>query len=125
MAKRERHRLALRGAATSGEAGFFLGTDSAPHPASEKESARGCAGIFSAPAAVGLYAQVFEEEGALEHLEAFASLNGPRFYGLPANQDTITLERRPWPVPERVAAGSDELIPFAAGEDVAWRIIGD
>ena len=125
VAKRERHRLALRHAATSGEAGFFLGTDSAPHPVSEKESACGCAGIFSAPAAIGLYAQVFEEEGALEHLEAFASLNGPRFYGLPANQDTITLERRPWPVPERVAAGSDELIPFAAGEDVAWRIIGD
>ena len=125
VAKRERHRLALRQAATSGEACFFLGTDSAPHPASEKESACGCAGIFSAPAAIGLYAQVFEEEGALEHLEAFASLNGPRFYGLPANQDTITLERRPGPVPERVAAGSDELIPFAAGEDVAWRIAGD
>ena len=126
VAKRERHRQALRQAATSGEAGFFLGTDSAPHPASEKESACGCAGIFSAPAAIGLYAQVFEEEGALQHLEAFASLNGPRFYGLSANQDTITLERRPWTVPERVTTdGSGELIPFAAGEDVAWRIIED
>ncbi|MDP6574406.1 MAG: dihydroorotase [Rhodospirillales bacterium] len=123
VAKRERHRLALRQAATSGEACFFLGTDSAPHPASDKESACGCAGIFSAPAAIGLYAQVFEEEGAIEHLEAFASLNGPRFYGLPANEDTITLERRPWPVPERLAAGPDEIIPFAAGEDVAWRVV--
>jgi len=123
VAKRERHRLALRQAATSGEACFFLGTDSAPHPASEKESACGCAGIFSAPAVIGLYAQVFEEEGALEHLEAFASLNGPRFYGLPANEDTITLERRPWPVPERLAAGPEEIIPFAAGENVAWRVV--
>ena len=125
VAKREHHRLALRQAATSGEACFFLGTDSAPHPATEKESARGCAGIFSAPAAIGLYAQVFEEEGALEHMEAFASLNGPRFYGLPANQDTITLERRAWTVPERLDTASGEVVPFAAGDDVAWRMAGD
>jgi len=125
VAKRERHRLALRGAATSGESGFFLGTDSAPHLASEKESACGCAGIFSAPAAIGLYAQVFEEEGALGCLEAFASLNGPRFYGLPANEDTLTLERRPARVPERISTDAGELIPFAAGAEVAWRIIGN
>ena len=91
IAKREEHRLALRQAATSGSAQFFLGTDTAPHTADTKECACGCAGIFNAPVAMQVYAQVFAEEGALDRLEAFASLNGPRFYGLPANEERITL----------------------------------
>src|SRR5215831_8156938 len=96
VAKRERHRLALRRAAASGDRRFFLGTDSAPHPARDKEAACGCAGIFAAPAALESYAAVFDAEGALDKLEAFASLNGPAFYGLPANTETVTLVREPW-----------------------------
>ncbi len=127
VAKRERHRLAVRRAATSGHPRFFLGTDSAPHPARAKESACGCAGIFNAPAALEIYATVFEDEGALDRLEAFASVNGARFYGLPVNEATVTLARRPWTVPERIGLeGEGEegfLTPFYAGEALSWRLV--
>src|SRR4051812_40253156 len=102
IAKREEHRLALRRAATSGNPAFFLGTDTAPHTADTKECACGCAGVFNAPVAMQVYAQVFMEENALDKLEAFASLNGPRFYGLPANEERITLQARPLDAPEQV-----------------------
>src|SRR5438874_153432 len=105
IAKRERHRQALRRAATSGNSAFFLGTDSAPHAVPTKETACGCAGIFSAPAALELYAEVFEEEAALDHIEAFAALNGPAFYRLPVNETRVTLRREKWTVPERVGEG--------------------
>ncbi|MFN7900935.1 MAG: dihydroorotase [Synechococcaceae cyanobacterium] len=126
VAKRELHRLALRAAATSGNPKFFLGTDSAPHPRHAKESACGCAGIYNAPFALESYAQVFEEEGALERLEGFASLHGPAFYGLPVNTTRITLVRQPQEVPLRLhgndAAGSAvDLVPVHAGERLAWR----
>jgi dihydroorotase len=123
IAKREKHRLALRRAATSGNAAFFLGTDSAPHAVPTKETACGCAGIFTAPAALELYAEVFEEEGALDHFEAFASLNGPAFYRLPVNQRRVTLRREAWTVPERVGAGDGAVIPFRAGESLRWRLV--
>ena len=127
VAKRELHRLALRAACTSGNPKFFLGTDSAPHPRHAKESACGCAGIYNAPHAIESYAQVFEEEGALERLEGFASLHGAAFYGLPANEERITLVREGQRVPTRLhgndAAGSAvELVPFHAGEQLAWRL---
>jgi dihydroorotase len=122
IAKREPHRLALRRAAMSASGKFFLGTDSAPHPAKEKESACGCAGIFNAPAALETYAQAFAEEGKLDHLEAFASLNGPRFYGLPVNEERVTLRREAWQVPERIDAGDATIVPFLAGEMTAWRL---
>ena len=122
IAKREAHRLALRRAATSGDPHFFLGTDSAPHPIHDKEKDCGCAGIFSAPAALETYAQVFDEEGALDRLEAFASLNGPRFYGMKPNEARITLRRAPTRVPERVEAGAAALSPFLAGSEVGWRL---
>jgi len=120
VAKRERHRLSLRRAATSGSPKFFLGTDSAPHAARDKESACGCAGVFNAPFALESYAQVFDEEGALDSLEAFASENGPRFYGLPRNEGRVLLERRAARVPERIARDGAELVPFHAGESLAW-----
>jgi dihydroorotase len=128
VAKRERHRLALRRAAVSGHPRFFLGTDSAPHRRSAKESSCGCAGIFNAPHALESYAQVFEEEGALERLEAFASEFGPRFYGLPLNTTTVTLRREPVTVPARLelenGSGSPEvLVPFHAGETLPWRLV--
>ncbi len=122
VAKREAHRLALRRAATSGNAKFFLGSDTAPHLVRDKERDCGCAGIFSAPAALEIYARVFEEEQALDRLEAFAALNGPRFYGLPANEERITLTRRPWRVPAEVATEAGPLRPFLAGEELAWRL---
>src|SRR6185437_4797940 len=122
IAKREKHRLALRRAATSGRAKFFLGTDSAPHPAADKENACGCAGIFTAPAALEIYTQVFAEDGALDRLESFAALNGPRFYGLAPNEGRITLRRRPWLIPPRIAASDTEIVPFLAGEEVAWAL---
>jgi dihydroorotase len=122
VAKRERHRLALRRAATAGGGKFFLGTDSAPHPLHDKESACGCAGIFTAPAALEIYAQVFDEENALDRLEEFASLAGPRFYGLPVNVATVTLRRAHWRVPELIAAEPGPVVPFLAGEKVAWRM---
>jgi dihydroorotase len=124
VAKREIHRLALRKAATSGSAKFFLGTDSAPHAIGRKEAACGCAGLFNAPFALESYALTFEEDGALDRLEAFASENGPRFYGLPLNAQQIVLERAPCPVPERYAAGDDGLKPFHAGETLPWRFAG-
>ena len=122
VAKREEHRLALRRAAVSGSAKFFLGTDSAPHPQHDKERDCGCAGIFSAPAALETYARVFEEEGALDRLEAFASLNGPRFYGLPVNAERVRLARERWRVPEVVATRTGIVRPFLAGEELAWKL---
>jgi dihydroorotase len=120
--KRERHRVALVEAATSGNPKFFLGTDSAPHPKGEKESACGCAGCFTAPHAMGLYAEAFEEAGALDRLEAFASLNGPAWYGLPANADTITLVREAEPIPASLPFGASEVVPLRAGGSVRWRV---
>ncbi len=124
VAKRERHRLAIRRAATSGSPKYFLGTDSAPHQVSAKESACGCAGIFNAPFALETYATVFEEEGALDRFEAFASENGARFYGLPLNEGTITLELSEVKVPEGVSALGESLVPFLAGETLRWRFTG-
>ena len=118
VAKREKHRLAVRKAATSGSAKFFLGTDSAPHARNAKESACGCAGIFNAPFALESYAAVFDEDGALDRLETFASLNGARFYGLPVSEDTVTLERAEHRVPEQI----DGLVPFHAGETLRWSL---
>ena len=120
VVKREKHRLAVRQAAVSGSPKFFLGTDSAPHAREAKESACGCAGIFNAPFALEAYAQVFDEEGALDRFEAFASRNGPAFYGLPLNEGTVTLVRTPCEVPECIG----ELIPFGAGGRFAWRLAG-
>jgi dihydroorotase len=122
VAKRETHRLALRRAAISGSDKFFLGTDSAPHPIHDKESACGCAGIFTAPAALEIYTQVFDEEGALDRLETFASLAGPRFYGLQPNTATVTLRRMRWRVPERIAAEPGPVMPFLGGEEITWRM---
>ena len=118
VAKREAHRLVIRKAATSGSPKFFLGTDSAPHARTAKESACGCAGIFNAPCALECYAAVFEEEGALDRLEGFASEHGPNFYGLPLNEGTITLERSGSEVPQTIG----ELVPFQAGEKLPWRL---
>ena len=118
VAKRETHRRAVRRAATSGSSKFFLGTDSAPHSREAKESACGCAGLFNAPFALESYVQVFEEEGALDKFEAFASLNGPRFYGLPISEETVTLERADVQVPDEV----DGLVPFQAGKTLRWRL---
>jgi len=122
IVKREKHRQALRRAATSGQAQFFLGTDSAPHAVHTKEAACGCAGVFNAPGAFELYVEVFEEEGALDRLEAFASLNGPAFYRLPPNEQRITLRRQVEPVPERVGEGEFAVTPFRAGETLRWRM---
>ncbi len=124
VAKREVHRLALRRAATSGSAKFFLGTDSAPHAKGDKEAACGCAGIFNAPHALESYAKTFEEEGALDRLEAFASLNGPAFYGLPVNAEQVVLERVANPVPDSLPAGGTQVVPFHAGQTLAWRFAG-
>ncbi|MDR2032339.1 MAG: dihydroorotase [Azoarcus sp.] len=120
--KREEHRRALVEAACSGNPRFFLGTDSAPHPVAAKETACGCAGCYSAPLALCLYAEVFESAGALDRLEAFASLNGAAFYGLPPNADKITLRREPWQVPANYNYCGDKLTPLRAGETVAWKI---
>lgn len=121
--KRESHRLALRKAATSGSAKYFLGTDSAPHEVSTKETACGCAGIFNAPYALESYAAVFEEEGALDKLEGFASEHGSRFYGLPLNDGTVTLERGAFEVPAAIVANGTAIVPFHAGENLAWRLV--
>lgn len=120
--KRERHRAAVLGAAVSGDSRFFLGTDSAPHPKGAKESACGCAGIYSAPVALPLYAHAFEQEGALQHFEAFASHSGPDFYGLPRNEDTVTLVRRPWQVPATYQFGDTEVVPLWAGQTLQWQL---
>ncbi|MBT3237703.1 MAG: dihydroorotase [Rhodospirillaceae bacterium] len=122
VAKREAHRLALLEAATSGEACFFLGTDSAPHDARDKEAACGCAGVFSAPTALELYTQVFDEQGALDQLQAFASENGPRFYGLAENEATVTLNRVPSDIPTHIDVADGRVIPFMAGEKTAWTL---
>ncbi|WP_434631081.1 dihydroorotase [Chromobacterium sp. CV08] len=119
--KRELHRQALLKAATSGSAKFFLGTDSAPHAKGAKEAACGCAGMYTANAAIELYAEAFEAAGALDRLEAFASLNGPAFYGLPANGDRIELVKESWTVPAELPYPGDALVPLRAGESVAWR----
>ncbi|MFL6844120.1 MAG: dihydroorotase [Allosphingosinicella sp.] len=125
VAKREAHRLAVRRAATSGSPKFFLGTDSAPHGVERKESACGCAGIFNAPFALESYAAVFEEEGALDRFEAFASENGPLFYGLPLNDERVVLERIDTEVPDSLPAAGSSLIPFHAGEVLRWRFVAD
>ncbi|MEY4160016.1 MAG: dihydroorotase [Pseudomonadota bacterium] len=124
VAKREGHRLALRKAATGGSAQYFLGTDSAPHAVAAKESACGCAGIFNAPYALESYATVFEQEGALDRLAAFASENGPRFYGLPLNDGTVTLEKAEISVPDQLDANGMAIVPFHAGTTLAWRMQG-
>jgi len=124
VVKREKHRLAVRAAAVSGSPKFFLGTDSAPHARHAKESGCGCAGIFNAPYAIESYAQVFEEEDALDRLEGFASEHGARFYGLPLNEGTVTLERSENDVPERLGLGDIDLIPFHAGQTLNWSLAG-
>jgi dihydroorotase len=123
IAKREVHRLALRRAATSGDAKFFLGTDSAPHPIYDKEKDCGCAGIFSAPAALEIYTQVFDEESALDKLEAFASLNGPRFYDLPVNEERVTLKREAWILPADVASEAGAVQGFLGNQSIGWRVV--
>jgi len=122
LLKREVHRQALVRAATSGNPKFFLGTDSAPHARATKETDCGCAGIYTAHAAIELYCEVFSAAGALERLEDFASRHGAAFYGLPVNGDTIRLVDEPWSVPAEIAFGADGLVPFRAGSTVAWRL---
>ncbi len=121
--KREPHRQALIAAAISGNPSFFLGTDSAPHALNSKENACGCAGIYTAHAAIELYAEAFEDAGALNALEGFASRFGADFYGLPHNTDTITLKREAWTVPESIAMGNERLVPLRAGESLRWRVL--
>ena len=121
--KRNRHQLALRAIAASGHPRFFLGTDSAPHAKTDKESSCGCAGCYTAHAALPLYAEVFEEEGALEHLEAFTSFNGADFYQLPRNTESITLVKTPQSVPTDIALGDARLVPIRAGEQVNWTVV--
>lgn len=120
--KRERHRQALLAAATSGEPRFFLGTDSAPHPRAAKESACGCAGMYTAHAAIELYAEAFASVGALDRLEGFASEFGPRFYGLPPNPGRVRLVEAPWEVPADYPLGDERLVPLRAGAQVGWRL---
>jgi dihydroorotase len=120
--KREVHRLALLDAAVSGSPRFFLGTDSAPHARHLKEHACGCAGCYTAPHALELYAAAFESVGALDRLEGFASFFGPDFYGLARNTARITLNRQTWTVPDVLPLGDDTIVPLAAGEPLAWRL---
>ena len=120
--KRNSHQLALIEAATSGNPKFFLGTDSAPHPKGDKEAACGCAGIYTAPGALELYAEVFDQADALDRLEGFASLYGPRFYGLPVNTEKISLVRDSWQMEESFQFGSNTVIPVRAGETLHWRL---
>lgn len=120
--KRRTHQEALQEVVASGSPKFFLGTDSAPHLQHAKESACGCAGCYSAPAALELYAEVFEQLGIIEKLEAFASFNGPDFYGLPRNTDKITLVRQPWQIPASVDVAGEPLVPFYAGETLQWKV---
>ena len=123
IVKREAHRQALVAAATSGNPKFFLGTDSAPHARHTKEADCGCAGIYTAHAAIELYVEAFAAVGALDKLEGFASLHGPDFYGLPRNADRVTLVRETWRVPHELAFGEQSLVPFRAGEPIAWRLL--
>jgi dihydroorotase len=120
--KREEHREAVLAAASSGNKKFFLGTDSAPHPKGAKESACGCAGIFSAHAALPFYAMAFESVNALDQLEAFASHNGPDFYRLPRNTETVTLQKKAWKVPDEYKFGDSVVVPFYAGEEIPWSM---
>ncbi len=120
--KREEHREALVEAATSGNPKFFLGTDSAPHSRAAKEAACGCAGVYTAHAAIELYASAFEEAGALDKLEGFASHHGADFYGLPRNRGSLTLVREEWTVPKTLRFGKEELVPLRAGETIAWKL---
>ncbi len=120
--KRNIHQQALVEAATSGSSKFFLGTDSAPHPQHAKESACGCAGSYTAHAAIELYAEAFEAAGALDKLEGFASLNGPAFYNLPINSDKITLEKSEWQVPATLSFGDDVVVPIRANDTIAWQV---
>jgi dihydroorotase len=122
--KREIHRQALLNAASSGNPRFFLGTDSAPHAKGLKEHACGCAGCYTALHAMELYAQAFEEIGALNKLEAFASFHGPDFYGLPRNQDQITIERSPWHIPEELPMAETTVVPLDAGQLLQWKFVG-
>jgi dihydroorotase len=124
VAKRETHRLALRKAATGGSAKFFLGTDSAPHLKKDKESACGCAGIFGAPTALESYATVFDEEGALDKFEGFASLHGPAFYKLPVNEDSVKLERAELPVPAVLQVTGEDIVPWHGGQILGWKFVG-
>ncbi len=121
--KRESHRQALVRAATSGSAKFFLGTDSAPHPKGLKEHACGCAGCYTALHAMELYAQAFEEAGALDKLEAFASFHGADFYGLPRNPDQVTLHRQTWTIPDQLALGEATVVPLDAGQVLHWKLV--
>ncbi|WP_417792599.1 dihydroorotase, partial [Stutzerimonas xanthomarina] len=120
--KRATHQHALVAAATSGSKKFFLGTDSAPHSKGKKETACGCAGSYTAHAALELYAEVFEQEGKLDQLEAFASHNGPDFYGLPRNSDTVTLSKQAWNVPAEMPFGGETVVPIRGGEQVLWTV---
>ena len=122
MLKREQHREALVAAATSGSDRFFLGTDSAPHASVMKEASVCGAGCFTALSALELYAEAFDAAGALDRLEAFASLNGPAFYGVPVNTGQVTLKREPWTLPETVAFGDAQLKPLRGGETIGWRL---
>jgi dihydroorotase len=122
--KREEHRLALVQAAISGSPKFFLGTDSAPHAKSAKEASCGCAGMYTAHAAIELYAEIFDEVNALDKLEGFASVFGAHFYSLPTNQDTITLQKQPWQVPDTIPYDNDVLVPLRAGQAVQWQLVG-
>ncbi len=122
--KREEHRAALLRAATGGNPRYFLGTDSAPHAQRLKEHAAACAGCYTAPHAIELYATAFELAGALERLEGFASLHGPAFYRLPVNGDRITLRREPWQIPQSLPFPGDAIVPLAAGETLQWRLAG-
>jgi len=124
VAKREEHRLELRKAATSGNSKFFLGTDSAPHFRGDKESSCGCAGIFGAPYALESYLTVFDEEDAIEQFEGFASLHGPAFYGLPVNEDEVTLVRAQVDVPEELALAGSTIVPWHGGQTIGWKLIG-
>ncbi|WP_379921950.1 dihydroorotase [Erythrobacter sp. R86502] len=124
VAKREEHRLALRSAATSGSPKFFLGTDSAPHLRRAKEAACGCAGIFGAPFALESYVTVFDEEGALDRFEGFASLHGPAFYKLPVNEDSVTLERGELLVPSCLHVAGEEIVPWHGGATLGWKFLG-
>ena len=120
--KRTEDREAIRKIAVSGHPRFFAGTDSAPHPVPAKERSGGAAGIYTAPVSLESYVEVFEQEGALNHLEAFLSENGARFYGLPLNRERITLKKESWKVPERMPFGGSEVVPFRSGETIPWKI---
>jgi dihydroorotase len=121
--KRNTHQHALIEAATSGSPKFFLGTDSAPHTKDKKENDCGCAGSYTAHAAIELYAEAFEQAGALDKLEGFASFHGPDFYGLPRNSDNITLQKSPWQVPEQLPLGDSTMVPLCAGETLHWQVV--